>query len=278
MKLSSTLELVAFSHSIFALPFALGAMWVAGNGWPGWTLLILIIVAMITARTTAMSFNRLIDRKYDRLNPRTNKRPSVDGRISSAFMILLTIGMAIAFLAVCYSINEQAFRLSPIALIVVCGYSFTKRFTNWTHLFLGIALGISPIAAQVAMQGTITLPFVFLGLGVAFWVGGFDILYSMQDIEFDKKIGTHSVPARFGIKKSQWIARCMHIISGGLFFIFGIMNELNIGYFISIFLVTGLLATQHWLVRNDLSKIDAAFFTANGWISLIFLLGTLLGV
>lgn len=269
-------ELVAFSHSIFALPFALGAAWVAADGWPGWRLFGLIVVAMVSARSCGMACNRWADRHIDAKNPRTQSRPSIDGRLSVGIVAAMTIASGLVFLISCALINPLALKLSPLALLAVCGYSFTKRFTNWPHLFIGIALGIAPLAAQVAVAGTITLPFVILGIAVALWVAGFDMLYALLDIEFDRSHGVHSLPARYGIRRTLWISRSTHACAAVGFFAFGYTAELTATYFFCAGAMAAALFFEQLLVRpTKLHRINRAFFTMNGWVSMLFLAGAL---
>lgn len=276
--IGTTLELIRFSHTLFALPFALGAMWIAAQGWPGWRTFSLILLAMVTARSTAMAVNRLADIDIDARNPRTRGRPLTSGRLSVRFAIGFTLAMVALFLLACGLLNALALRCAPIALLVLCGYSYTKRFTPWSHLFLGAALGLAPMAAQVAVTGMITMPFVVLGLSVLCWVAGFDILYALQDIEFDRSAGLHSVPARFGIGRALWISRGLHALAAFGFFGFGWCAALGWPYFVGAALMGIGLCIEHTLVKaDDLSRLNAAFFTANGWISGIFLLAALLG-
>lgn len=274
----TTLELIRFSHTLFALPFALGAMWAAAHGWPGWRLFALIVIAMVTARSTAMAVNRLADRHIDARNPRTSNRPLQSGRLSTRYVVAFTLLMMTLFFIVCAAINDLTLRLAPVALFVLCGYSFTKRFTSWSHLFLGAALGLSPLGAQAAIQGTITLPFVLLGCSVLCWVAGFDILYALQDIEVDRAQQLHSVPARFGIARALWISRGLHALSACGFFGFGLLVHLDWPYFIGAALMTlGLIIEQALITPHDLSKLNMAFFTANGWISCVFLGAVVVG-
>ncbi|MBI2343014.1 MAG: UbiA family prenyltransferase [Deltaproteobacteria bacterium] len=272
-----TLELIRFSHTLFALPFALAAVWIAAKGWPGTRLFLLILLAMITARTTAMAFNRLVDRRFDALNPRTQNRPSVDGRLSPRYMAGLALLGALAFLLCCAMINPLAIGLAPIALCIICGYSLMKRYTSFSHLVLGAALGLAPIGAQVAVAGTITLPFLLLGCGVTCWVAGFDILYALADVDFDRAHGLHSIPARLGVVRALVVARGLHVCTIGAFAGFGLLVHLQAAYFLGCAVIGAALVVEHLLIRpTDLSRLNAAFFTVNGWISIVFLLGSVL--
>lgn len=275
----TTLELIRFSHTLFALPFAFGAMWVSAQGWPGWRLVLLILAAMVTARSTAMAVNRLADRHIDARNPRTARRPLQTGRLSTQYVAGFALIMSLLFVLTCAAINILTLRLAPVALVAICGYSFTKRFTHWSHLFLGAALGLSPLGAQAAMQGTITLPFLLLGASVMGWVAGFDMLYAVQDIEIDRTQRLHSIPARYGIPRALWISRGFHLLSACGFFAFGVLAHLDWPYFAGATLMAiGLLIEQSLVAPHDLSKLNMAFFTANGWISCVFLASVVVGV
>jgi 4-hydroxybenzoate polyprenyltransferase len=278
-RVTNTLELVKFSHTIFALPFALGAMWVAASGWPGWRIFLLILAAMITARSLAMAFNRLADERWDALNPRTTSRPLTSGKLSRGYVIGFSLVMAALFLWTASAINPLALQLAPFALVVLCGYSYTKRFTNWAHLCIGLALGLVPLAAEVAVLGQITLPFVVLGGAVTCWVAGFDILYALLDIDFDHEHKLHSIPVRYGIAKALWISRALHLVSSLGFIAFGWLTGGGPIYFTGAGLMALALIIEQALVKHDdLSKVNAAFFTANGWVSCIFLFAAMFGI
>lgn len=277
-KLKHTADLIKFSHSIFALPFALGSVWLAADGFPGWRTLGLVILAMVSARSTAMAFNRLADAKFDAQNPRTATRPLTAGLLSEAYVIGFILTMTLIFFLTCAALTPLALRLAPIALLVICAYSLTKRFTWLCHLVLGASLGIAPMAAQIAVQNTLTLPFIVLGCAVMCWVAGFDILYALHDIDFDRRIGLHSIPARFGIQRSLWISRTLHLLAASGFVMFGALLQLNPFYFVGTAAMGAALVIEHWLIRGgNLARLNAAFFTANGWVSVIFLIGALLG-
>ncbi|MBI4237516.1 MAG: 4-hydroxybenzoate octaprenyltransferase [Deltaproteobacteria bacterium] len=277
-RLRDTLELIKFSHTIFALPFALGAMWVAAHGWPGWRTGALIIAAMITARATAMAVNRLADRHFDARNPRTRDRPLPAGRLSPRYVITFTVIMLLGFLLCTAALNRLALQLAPVALLVLCGYSFMKRVTPWSHLVLGASLGLAAPAAEVAVRAAISAPFVLLGLAICGWVAGFDIIYATLDVDFDRAHGLHSVPARFGVATALWIARGLHIAAAVGFFAFGRLAQLGTPYFIATTLMALALLIEQSLVRaHDLSRVNTTFFTANGWVSMLFFCGTLGG-
>ena len=212
-KLNHFSELVMFKHSVFSLPFIFIAMLVAAQGWFGWKLLVLGTLAAVTARNFAMGVNRYLDRDVDILNPRTKGRPSVDGRVSNAQMVGFIAINAMLFIVVAYFVNTLAFQLSLPILLVLGAYTLFKRFSSMAHLILGVSLGLAPIAGVVAVNGEITLWSVYLAIGVMFWVAGFDLLYSLQDMAFDKAHGLHSIPSKFGANKTMWIARLFHLLA-----------------------------------------------------------------
>jgi len=276
-RISTILEMIKFEHSVFALPFALtGALLAARatvHGWPTLRQIAWIIVAMVAARSAAMTLNRIADVRYDQANPRTKMRALATGELSVAFAWTFTLIAAAVFFVAAWQLNPLALKLAPVALLILFFYSYTKRFTNWSHLFLGFALGISPAAAWIAITGGLDWRMLILCAAVTLWVGGFDVLYACQDVEFDKGAGLFSVPKRFGIANALQIARVMHIgvvvLLSWLAFSFGLPWPAWVG----IVVVAGLLAYEHSLVRaNDLSKLNAAFFAVNGYISMLFLL------
>jgi len=223
-KLNDFNELVMFKHSIFSLPFIFIAMVVAANGWFGFKLMFLGILAALTARNFAMGFNRYMDRDIDALNPRTINRPNVDGRISANQMLIFTLLNAFGFILVAYFVNDLALYLSVPILLVIGSYSYFKRFSYLAHIILGISLGLAPIAGVVAVLETIPLWSVFLSVGVMFWVAGFDLLYSLQDIEVDKKLNLHSIPSKFGAKKTMLISKAFHILTV-IFWLLFVLNS-----------------------------------------------------
>lgn len=263
-------ELVMFKHSIFSLPFIFIAMVVAANGWFGWSLLLLGTLAALTARNFAMGFNRYLDRDIDALNPRTENRPSVDGRINPSQMLLFTIVNAIGFIVVAYIVNDLAFYLSIPILLVLASYSYFKRFSYLAHIILGISLGLAPIAGVVAVTETITLWSIYLSVGVLFWVAGFDLLYSLQDIEVDKKLGLHSIPSQFGAKKTMLFSKIMHSLTIIFWLLFVIEASLGLFAYIAIIASAVMLTYEHIIVNRDFSKIDKAFFTINGYLGILF--------
>ena len=246
-------------------------MLVAAKGWFGWKLLLLGTLAAVSARNYAMGVNRYLDRDIDILNPRTKNRPSVDGRVSATQMLWFIIINAAAFIVVAYFINTMALVLSLPILIVLGAYTYFKRFSALAHLILGISLGLAPIAGEVAVSGTISWWSVWLAVGVMFWVAGFDLLYSLQDMEFDKDQGLHSIPSKFGAKNTMWIARAFHILAVTFWILFMMQADLGLFAALAIMFAALMLTYEHYLVSNDFTKIDRAFFTVNGYLGFVFL-------
>ena len=263
-------ELVMFKHSIFSLPFIFIAMVVAADGWFGWNLLLLGILAAITARNFAMGFNRYLDRDIDALNPRTANRPNVDGRLSANSILSFTLLNAAGFIFVAYFVNPLALNLSIPILLIIGSYSYFKRFSYLAHLILGVSLALAPIAGVVAVSETITLWSIFLSIGVMFWVAGFDLLYSLQDIEVDKKLGLHSVPSKFGAKNTMNFSKVAHLLTVVFWFLFVIEVGGNFFSYLAVAISAVMLAYEHYLVNKDFRKIDKAFFTVNGYLGIIF--------
>ena len=276
-RIRVVLEMIKFEHSIFALPFALtGALLAARasrHGWPSLRQVLWIVLAMVAARSAAMTINRIVDLRYDRENPRTSKRALATGELSVSFAWLFTVVAVGMFLLAAWQLNRLSLELAPVALAVLFFYSFTKRFTNWSHLFLGFALGISPAAAWIAVTGALDLRILILCAAVTLWVGGFDVLYACQDVDYDQRAGLFSVPKRFGIPRALLIARTMHVGVVGLLALLAASFALPWPAWVGIAVVASLLAYEHSLVKaDDLSRLDAAFFAVNGYISLLFLL------
>jgi len=276
-RIRTVLEMIKFEHSVFALPFALtGALLaarVSRHGWPTFRQVAWIVVAMVAARSAAMTINRIVDLRYDRENPRTSKRALATGELSVSFAWAFTIVAVGLFLVAAWRLNRLALELAPVALAILFFYSFTKRFTNWSHLFLGFALGISPAAAWIAVTGRLDLRILILCAAVTLWVGGFDVLYACQDIDYDRSAGLFSVPKRFGIARALLIARAMHVGVVALLASLAASFALPWPAWLGVVVVAALLAYEHSLVKaDDLSKLDAAFFAVNGYISLLFLL------
>ena len=270
-KLSDFSELVMFQHSVFSLPFIFIAMIVAAQGWFGWKLLLLGTLAAVSARNFAMGVNRYLDRDIDKLNPRTKNRPSVDGRVTETQMIGFILLNAAAFVAVAYFINDLAFRLSLPILIVLGAYTLFKRFSALAHLILGVSLGLAPIAGAVAVLGEIPLWSVLLAAGVMFWVAGFDLLYSLQDMAFDKAHGLHSIPSKFGAANTMRIAQLFHLLTVILWWQFVSAASLGVWAKLAVVFSALMLAYEHYLVNKDFTKIDRAFFTVNGYLGFVFL-------
>jgi 4-hydroxybenzoate polyprenyltransferase len=282
-KLNDFSELVMFKHSVFSLPFIFIAMLVAsyldnGTGWFGWRLLFLGTLAAVTARNFAMGVNRYLDRDIDILNPRTRNRPSVDGRVSSAQMIGFILLNALAFIIVAYFVNDLAFKLAIPILMVLGAYTLFKRFSALAHLILGVSLGLAPIAGVVAVSGEITLWSVYLAAGVMFWVAGFDLLYSLQDMEFDKTHNLHSIPSKFGALNTMRIARVFHLLTVLLWWWFIKTAGLGIWAQSAVLFAALMLGYEHYLVNKDFTKIDKAFFTVNGYLGFVFLIFIILEV
>ena len=275
-RIRTVLEMIKFEHSVFALPFALvGALLAtrdAGHG-VSWEKIFWIVAAMVGARSAAMTLNRLADREYDRRNPRTAQRALATGELSAGFAWTFTLAAAAVLVIAAWRLNRLAFELSPVALAILFFYSYTKRFTAWSHVVLGFCLGISPAAAWIAVRGMLDARMLILCAAVTLWVGGFDVLYACQDVEFDREAGLHSIPKKFGIAPALGIARGMHAVMVALLAWLAWSFHLPWPAWAGIGVVAGLLAYEHSLVKpGDLSKMDAAFFAVNGYISVLFLL------
>ena len=270
-NLHATLEMIKWEHSVFALPFALCGALLAVHGVPSAHQLTWIVIAMIAARSAAMSFNRLADASIDAANPRTRMRALPAGILKPGFVVNFVIASSAIFVAAAWELNRLAFFLSPVALAILLLYSYTKRFTRWSHVVLGFALGMAPAAAWIAVRGSLDPRILLLTGAVTFWVGGFDVLYACQDVEFDSQAGLHSIPRYCGIGNALWIARGFHAVM--LVFLVALVRAFGLGPLsmagvVAVFL---LLAYEHSLVsENDLSKLNAAFFTMNGVIAVVF--------
>jgi 4-hydroxybenzoate polyprenyltransferase len=271
---------VRFSHTVFALPFALAAMLVAARsnrGWPGWKVFGLILAAMVCARTCAMAFNRIVDRKFDALNPRTANRHLPSGQISLASAILLCLLSAAGLLTASYFLNPLCFYLSPVALVLVCFYSLTKRFTDYTHVFLGIALALAPIGAWLAVRGAEVsiweiLQMTLLAFTVILWLVGFDIIYALQDYEFDKAHGLRSLVVAWGPLNALKAAFLAHMVMCGVLLGFGLLCRFRIAYLIGWLIILGCLVLEHWIARRrSLNWINIAFFRLNALVGAVFL-------
>lgn len=267
---------VKFSHTAFALPFALASMVLAARdhrGWPGWRTFTLILAAMVAARTCAMAFNRIADRKFDRANPRTAQRHLPSGRMSLVSAWVLCVLSGAAFVGVAYGINDLCFFLSPAALFFICFYSLTKRFTDFTHFYLGVALALAPIGAWLAVTGRWALPPIVLALAVVCWLVGFDIIYAIQDYDFDRRQGLHSLVVRWGIRNALVFSFLVHMVMWGLLLGFGLLSRFRVAYLAGLLIILACLVLEHWLARRrSLKWINIAFFRLNALISLVFLI------
>jgi 4-hydroxybenzoate polyprenyltransferase len=293
---------VRFPHTVFALPFAMAAMAVAARdnrGWPGWKAFGLILAAMVCARTCAMAFNRIADREFDALNPRTANRHLPAGQISlfSAWLLCLSCGAGL--MAASYFLNPLCFYLSPVALLVICFYSLTKRFTDYTHVFLGLALALAPVGAWLAVKGEfgfaspagmfsssesfwaweqaarVGMQPIVLALAVVLWLVGFDIIYALQDYEFDKSHGLHSLVVAWGQKNALQAAFLAHLAMCGLLLAFGLLCRFRIAFLVGWMLIVGCLVLEHWIARRrSLNWINVAFFRLNAVVSAVFLIVT----
>jgi 4-hydroxybenzoate polyprenyltransferase len=265
-------EFVRFSHTVFALPFALAAMTVAARGWPGWRLFGLILAAMVCARTAAMGFNRIVDRKFDAQNPRTAGRHLPSGQMSVMGAWGLVIGAAAGLVTTAWFINRICFALSTVALGIVFFYSLTKRFTSFSHFFLGLALAVAPVGAWLAVTGRFAWPPVVLAGAVVFWLVGLDIIYATQDFEADRKLGLHSLPVRLGIEGSLQFARWAHAVMAVTLAGFGWVAGMGGIYYAGLAIIAGCLLGQHLLARKqDVASVNTAFFRMNAIVSIVFL-------
>jgi len=271
-NLRVTLEMIKWEHSVFALPFALCGAMLAANGLPSIHQLGWIIVAMVSARSAAMAFNRLADATIDAANPRTQTRALPAGTLTPAFVTMFVVISSAVFVLAASQLNRVTLELSPVALAIVLLYSYSKRFTRWSHLMLGFALGIAPAAAWIAVRGSLDPRILLLTAAVTFWVGGFDVLYACQDCEFDREAGLHSVPRYVGIRRALQVSRLFHLVMLILLISLVIVFGLGKLALAGVIVVAMLLAYEHSLISaDDLSKLNAAFFTMNGVISVVFL-------
>lgn len=269
--------MIKFSHTIFALPFALSSLFLATQGRPKINSILLIIFALLFARSAAMAFNRFVDSDIDKKNPRTASRHLPSGLLTKRFVLLFTVLCSLAFIFTTYFINKLSFWLSPVALFIVFFYSFTKRFTHLTQFFLGLALGIAPIAAWIAASNSVSLTSIYLGLAVFFWVSGFDIIYATQDYEFDKNNQIGSLVVKLGIQRSLSLSKLLHLACFFCLLLTGFSSSSGVIYYIFTVAVGFLFIYEHHLVSaDDLSKVNAAFFTTNGIIGIIYFVGIIL--
>jgi 4-hydroxybenzoate polyprenyltransferase len=271
-KLSIIFSDIKLQHTIFALPFAIMSAFLAAEGFPELEKLFWIVVCMVTARSSAMAFNRLVDARFDVSNPRTQGRALPSGRIQAGTYVLFLIASSVAFIFASAMLNPLAFYLSPLALVIVFFYSLTKRFTAYSHFWLGLALSIAPVGAWVAIREEISLISLILGAAVVFWLIGFDIIYSCMDAGVDSKLGLHSIPERYGVKRALTLAKSAHAVM--ILFLLALLWSPLLGwlYFAGVAMVAGLLWYEHSLVSpEDLSKVNVAFFNVNGWIGLLLM-------
>lgn len=274
-KIAVFLEMIKFSHTIFALPFALTGALLAAGGLPSIRQTVWIILAMVGARTAAMAMNRLIDAEIDARNPRTVVRAIPAGLIGKGLTLFFIVAATALMLCAAQMLNPLCLKLSPIALVFLLLYSYCKRFTALAHIVLGICLAAAPIGAWVAIRGSIDVPALVLGSVVLFWVAGFDILYALQDLEFDRSAGLHSIPVLLGVNGSLWAARLFHLIMIGLLFTLFSLMHLGTFFLLGILAAIAMLLYEHWLLKDgDLTKLDAAFFNMNGYISVAIVLCT----
>ncbi|WP_456464733.1 UbiA-like polyprenyltransferase [Persephonella sp.] len=278
-KIKLYAQLVKFEHTIFALPFVLAAVFIVEKGLPPVEKLFWILIAAVSGRTAGMAFNRFFDLPFDRLNPRTKNWVSVTGAVKAGEILFLAVVSSAVLIFSAYKLNKLAFYLSPVAVFLLIVYPLGKRFTNFVHLILGAVYFIIPVAVSVALKGEIEISTVFLGLGMAFWVAGFDIFYALQDVEFDRKAGVHSIPAKFGIKKAILFARVFHLFTFVFLVLTGYFAELGYIYYAGLMILTGFLIYEHTLIKeDDLSKINMAFFTVNGYISIMYMIVVILDI
>ena len=278
-RLRLLLDSIKFEHSIFALPFAYLGMVLAVRGFPSWEKILWISVAMVGARTLAMATNRVADAYYDALNPRTANRAIPKGHLSRRDMgLLAAAGLGAMFFAA-WMLNPLCFQLAPLAVVVLVGYSWTKRFTWMSHAVLGLADGLAPAGGWIAVTGSVDLPAILLTLAVALWIGGFDLIYACQDVEFDRQFRLHSVPARFGVGAALWSSAAAHTLTVLLLALVGAALGLGVLYWVGLVLATVLLVYEHYLVRpDDLSKLSVAFFNVNGYVAVIVFVFTVGGL
>lgn len=278
-KIRIILEMIKFEHTVFALPFAFAGAVLAANGIPSWATIFWITLAMVGARSAAMGFNRWVDRRLDAQNPRTKKRALPAGLVTPSQVLAFIAVSSAVFVFAAYMLNPLSFSLSPLALALIFFYSFTKRFTYFSHAFLGLALAIAPVGAWIAVSGTLDAPALVLGGAVLFWLVGFDTLYALQDVEFDRQAGLHSIPQRFGVRAALGIARLAHVMTILLLLWLSLIQPLGCFYFGGVVIAAGILAYEHSLVsEKDLSKLNIAFFNMNGYLSVTVFVFTLLDV
>jgi 4-hydroxybenzoate polyprenyltransferase len=274
-NLATVCRMIKIEHSVFALPFAYMGAFLAAGGWPGLYNMVVLTVAMVAVRSFAMAFNRYADLDIDRENPRTQKRELVTGELSTRFTLVFIGGTALVFVLACGLMNPLCLKLSPVALVMAASYSFCKRFTYWCHFVLGTVLGLAPVAGWICVEPVISLPSVLLFCGVTLWVAGFDLLYASQDADFDRKRGLHSIPARLGIPAALGISTLSHAAAAAFFLLAGWAAGLGGIYFTVAALMGVTLMAEHLLVKpDDMSRVNVAFFTMNGVISVVLFVAT----
>lgn len=271
-KIGLTLSMIKFHHTVFALPFALISMFWAAGGLPSIRTLFLILLAMVSSRSLAMTANRIADIEFDKRNPRTMDWPLASGELSLSFAWLFLSLNLVLFVLSAYLLNDLCFYLSPVALLFLLGYSFTKRFTWLCHIILGFTDGIAPMGAWIAVSGQWALPPMWLSLAVTFWVAGFDVLYSIQDMDIDKAEGLYSIPSRFGIKASLWVSAVLHLLTFVCYGLAAWSFGAGMFFYAGLLLIAPLLVYEHLIITpDDTTRLDAAFFTVNGYISILLL-------
>ncbi|WP_340690330.1 UbiA-like polyprenyltransferase [Hydrogenobacter thermophilus] len=276
-KLKSYAQLVKFEHTIFALPFALASLLILYKSLPSPQKVFWVVVALVSARTAGMALNRLIDLPIDQKNPRTKNWVHASGKVKKYDMLAIILVSSMIFLVSTAFINLYTFLLSPVVLFLLWLYPYSKRFTHFPHLVLGAVYFLIPLGVDIALNERVSLPAMLLGVGMAFWVAGFDVLYSLQDYEFDKKHGIKSLAVKLGIEKALLVSKLFHVITFFSLLTVGFVSELGVVYFVGLLVLAGFLIYEHSLVKpNDLSKINKAFFTVNGYVSIIFMLVVLL--
>ncbi|MFB3042490.1 MAG: UbiA-like polyprenyltransferase [Candidatus Poribacteria bacterium] len=271
-KLKIILDMIKFEHTIFALPFAIMSAFVASDGLPAWDKIGWILVAMVGARSCAMAFNRLADAKIDKANPRTAIRAIPTGKIGKKEVWVFTLVSAALLVFAAYKLNRLAFALSPVALAVIMGYSYTKRFTSLSHLWLGISLSIAPIGAWIAIKGRFDWTPMLIGLAVLLWTAGFDIIYACQDLDFDRRHGLYSIPTQFGIRGALWLSAVLHVVTVAILIAIAPLTGFGLLYLVGVGIVSIILIYEHVIVKpNDFSRVNLAFFTLNGMVSLVLM-------
>ncbi len=278
-KLRVVLEMIKIEHTLFALPFAFTGAILAANGLPTLWQCFWILVAMVGARSAAMAFNRLIDRNFDAKNPRTAQRAIPAGLVSVPFVLGFTIAATGIFLLAAFELNQLTLILSPLALAIVFFYSYTKRFTAWSHAFLGLALAVAPVGAWIAVRGDLELAPLALGAAVVCWLIGFDTIYALQDVDFDRQAGLYSLPTRYGATNALWIARAFHALMILCLIALGMIEGLGVCYYVGVAVAAVLILAEHILIRpDDLRRLNVAFFNLNIAVSLVILASTALGI